>query len=142
MAPSRLVAPFLALALLFAACGDDDDTSSADVSADVDAEVDADVDGDGFDSKSDAGDSIIGAVDEDGTLSDALDSLSIDTRLGAGLSGLGAEGEIEVQSENEATVTFEDRSVDEALTDCIILGSIIEEDETVTLVYDDGEETC
>ncbi|MEQ8438961.1 MAG: hypothetical protein RIB65_15835 [Ilumatobacter fluminis] len=86
-------------------------------------------------------DDILGAVDEDGTLSDAISSLSPETRFGAVASQLDPEPEIVVDGTTIRFV-FPGGTTDDSMMSCIIAGSFVEPDETLVLEYPDGEVEC
>ena len=130
----RSLAAATALALALTACGGDDE---AEVSADASVEADGDA--------PDLSD--MGSEDVEEMIGDALSGegtsfgLGLETRAGVLLDTAGAT-EYEVVDETTLRLTFGDGSVDDAVTDCIVAGSVIEDDETLIVVYPDGEQTC
>ncbi|MDZ7731824.1 MAG: hypothetical protein U5R31_00780 [Acidimicrobiia bacterium] len=53
------------------------------------------------------------------------------------------DAEVEIIDETTAEVTIEDGTLDgNAEFDCAAVDAVVEEGETVTLVYPDGETTC
>ncbi len=108
----------------------DDTTSGGDASVEGAAELGQEV-----------ADDILGAVDEDGTLSDAISSLSPETRFGAVASQLEPEPEIVVDGTTIRFV-FPGGTTDDSMMSCIIAGSFVEPGETLVLEYPDGEVEC
>ena len=111
--------------------GDDaGDGTAGDVSTDGAAELGQDV-----------ADDIMDAVDEDGTLSDAMSSLSPETRFGAVASQLDPEPEIVVEGSTIRFV-FPGGSTADSMMSCIVGGAFVEPGETLVLEYPDGEVEC
>lgn len=87
-------------------------------------------------------DSITDAMGEDGqTLDDAIGTLSPETRFDIVAGQLDPEPKVEING-SDIRLVFDGGSIEQAFMDCIIAGVVLEEGETLTLVFPDGEEAC
>ena len=128
-------------AILVVACGGDDADTADDPPAPV---VDDDTATDGADSAladNDARESILDAVDDDSDVDSAIASLSPDTRYGIVAGQLDPEPDVVIDG-TSIQLVFDDGTVTNAFMDCILASAIQSADETVTLVYPDGEKVC
>lgn len=80
-------------------------------------------------------------ADGEESLGGAIGSLDAEQRFGISASQLEPEPKVEVNGK-EIRFVFPGGSVDNALFDCIIGGALALDDETLTLVYPDGEKIC
>ena len=154
----------LAGVLLLGACGSDDDepaeepaasepanggmddasTDSADGSS-IDPDIDIDEDAlaaGGAEAGGEVRDVLTDALgDEGGDLSDAISTLSPETRFGTVASQLDPEPEIVVEG-GTIQLVFPSGSTGDSTMSCIIAGAFVEPEETLLLVYPDGEVEC
>ena len=150
--------------LLLGACGSDDEPAAepaaeepaADTSSDTTSDSTGDDAGGSGDVSSSGGqestdgaaelgadvaDDLLDAVDEDGTLGDAISSLSPETRFGAVASQLDPEPEIVVEGSTIRFV-FPGGSTADSMMSCIVGGAFVEPGEVLVLEYPDGEVEC
>ena len=119
--------------LLLAACGDDDDTTSVDTPA---GEIE--IDPDGVDQ-----DELQEAFGEDGEvdLDKAIGAVSIESKLTALEAGLDIDDHEVV--DDKTLKIFVDGSAEGGFSmECTVAGAIFDDDETLIVVYPDGEITC
>jgi hypothetical protein len=146
--PRSLIAVLaLGLALAGAACGSDDDDSAAPAAEDgaaADSGTDAadpgadDADEGAAGGTGDLADAIAGEDAPD--LDAAFDALGFETLMETVGDQLGASS-VEVDGD-DARIVLDDKSLDDAMMDCIVAGSFVDEGQTVTVVYPDGEQLC
>jgi hypothetical protein len=87
-------------------------------------------------------DTVLDAVGgTDGGVDDAIAGLSAEQRYGIVAGRLDPEPDVEIDG-REVRLVFDGGSVSDAVMDCILATAIQRADETVTLVYADGDETC
>lgn len=145
--PTRTMLGCLAaLSLAVTACGGSDDAQPASDAAAAPAPtaaVGADTSGDGV---GEAGDGEIreeltDAMGEQGqVVDDAIASLPAETTWGIVADQLEAD-DLEIVGA-DIRLTFEFGTTDNGLFDCTVANSFVEEGQTVTMVYPDGEVTC
>jgi hypothetical protein len=140
----------LGLALGGAACGSDDDdsaTAPAEDGAAADAGTEAGA-GDAADAEASEGEAggsgdlpeaILGEEDA-ADLDAAFDAVGYETIMETVGDQLGASS-VEVDGD-DARIVLDDKTLDDAMMDCIVAGSFVDEGQTVTMVYPDGEELC
>jgi hypothetical protein len=84
-------------------------------------------------------------TDEMGSLGDVVDdaiaSLPAETTWGIVADQLGDNVELEIVGA-DIRLTFDSGTTDDALFDCTVANSFVEEGQSVTMVYPDGEVTC
>lgn len=134
---SRRAALTAVLLLSLAACGSDEPDASVAQSVTTAAQT---VPVETSASSSD-GDSIVEQIGGEDAVN-ALDSVGIGTKAFALASALGSDREYELVNETTARI-FLDGDVDtDSTMACIVVGAIIDEGETVIVVYPNGEITC
>jgi hypothetical protein len=151
--PTRtLLACLTAVTLVAAACGDSDDaqtpepaaTSADDAGASSDSDTNSDA-GSGT-GVGEAGDDTIrgeltDAMGEQGqTVDDAIAALPAETTWGIVADQLGAD-DLEIDGA-AIRLSFESRTPDDAIFDCIVAASFVQEGQTVTMSYPDGDVVC
>ncbi len=146
--PTRaLLACLAAVALAATACGGSDDAQPASEPAPTAAD-DSGTDDSGTDD-SGVGEARDGEIrdeitDEMGELGqgvdDAIASLPAETTWGIVADQLEAD-DLEIAG-SDIRLTFESGTSDNALFDCTVANSFVEEGQTVTMVYPDGEVVC
>lgn len=122
---------------LMAACGGDDGAEPDQTSATATAEPSDAL------AENEARDDLLGAVDDDTDvdLDDAIASLSPATRYDIAAGQLDPEPTVEIDGDSIRLV-FGDGTVTNAVMDCILAGAVQRADETLTLVYPDGDQVC
>jgi hypothetical protein len=146
--PTRaLLGCLAAVSLAVTACGGSDDAEPASDAASAPAPTAADDDtSTGSDGVGEAGDGEIreeltDAMGEQGALvDDAIASLPAETTWGIVADQLEAD-DLEIVGA-DIRLTFESGTTDNGLFDCTVANSFVEEGQTVTMVYPDGEVTC
>ena len=129
--------------VLIVSCGGDDDTGALSESP-APAADDAATGGDAGElADNDARDSLIDAVgdESDVDVDDAIASLSPETRYDIVAGQLEPEPDVEIDG-SSIRLVFDDGSVTNAVMDCILASAIQRADETLTLVYPDGDTVC
>ncbi len=87
-------------------------------------------------------DELTDAMGESGdVVSDAIDALPTESLWGIVADQLGDDVGVEIDGV-DIQLVFQDGSVDDALFDCTVANSFVEEGQTVTMVYPDGNVTC
>ena len=147
--PTRTLLGCLAtISLAIAACGGSDDAEPAAEPAPT-----ADAGESGTDDQSsaetgvgEAGDGeireqITDAMGEEGeALDDAIASLPAETTWGIVADQIKAD-DLEIVGA-DIRLTFESGTADDGLFDCTVAGAFVEEGQTVTMIYPDGEVVC
>ncbi len=124
-----------------AGCGGDDDATPDDATSNERSGDEANDDSALADN--DARDSVLDAVgdESDVDLDDAIASLSPETRYDIAAGQMDPEPSVEIDG-SEIRLVFGDGTVGNAVMDCILASAIQTVDETVTLVYPDGDKVC
>lgn len=151
--PTRtLLACLTAVTLVAAACGDSDDTQTPEPAAtsadDAGASSDSDASsqpgsGTGVGEAGDGTirDELTDAMGEQGqVVDDAIASLPAETTWGIVADQLGAD-DLEITG-SDIGLRFESGTTDDALFDCTVAASFVEEGQTVTMRYPDGDVVC
>lgn len=129
-----------AMCCTLAGCGGDDDATPDDTTSNERSGESGD---DGALADNDARDSVLDAVgdESDVDLDDAIASLSPATRYDIAAGQMDPEPSVEIDG-SEIRLVFGDGTVANAVIDCILASAIQTVDETVTLVYPDGDKVC
>lgn len=127
------VAAAASLLLVFAACGDDDDSTTVETPV-GDIEIDPnDVDASDFDTD---------ALAEADDIGDVLDATGLETKASAMKSAMGFDDYEMVDDKTVKIFLDEGSAEDGGIMDCMIANGVVDDDETVIAVYDDGEVNC
>ena len=142
MSPAR-TSLRVALALGFlvgaAACGSDDSSGSQSTSSPT---VVASGDTTGSGDSSGSGDG--GIVEQIGgeEAGDIVSSLGIGAKASALASALGSDRDPEIIDDTTAKIFLDGDVEADSVMACIVVGAIIDQDETVIVAYPNGETTC
>lgn len=139
----RTLGALVAIGLGLVACGGSDDAEPAPAAA---TQPPPEAAG-GSDGVGDAQDGTIRdeLTDEMGSLGDVVDdaiaSLPAETTWGIVADQLGDDVELEIVGA-DIRLTFDSGTTDDALFDCTVANSFVEDGQSVTMIYPDGEVTC
>jgi hypothetical protein len=148
---SRTLLVCLAAVTLAAGCGDSGDTESAAEpaatlpdAAGAPSGSEAAPDSDAVTGEAGDGtvrDELTDAMGEQGqTVDDAIAALPAETTWGIVADQLGAD-DLEIDGA-AIRLSFESRTTDDAIFDCIVAASFVQEGQTVTMSYPDGDVVC
>lgn len=143
MSTFRHGAVALACVMIVGCGGDDDADADSEPPAAADSGDAANDEGGDALVDNDARESVLDVVGDetDVDLDSAIASLSPQTRYGIAAGQMNPEPDIEIDG-SDIRLVFGDGTVGNSVMDCILASTIQTVDETVTLVYPDGDKVC